>query len=663
MKMKRLIPVLVLVLILFAAATALIGCGKGSDVDTSGMYQVVYDGNGGFLGNKTSTMRKVFCYPNSKIPDYPVTYGSSQYTVSSLGLAMRQGFTLLGWYTSADYSETENGTYLELKTENGYGIYEADSNGTFVYKTIADESGPLIFVFAEAPQTRSDDSGAEPAQNSYILLLPTFDEEGNALLSVTPGFYICNSEADYGDIADDALREAYAAAFATRTYSEATVNGLKGYRLFADLSAEYQELFGDFERYRYSYVPAEPEDQALDHFSLVSGYASIYDLFSEDENGSYVEMNGFYALAADGDEDLPHYSVTDRFVFTGESTAEMPRYDIVANYWNFAEDRVTEDKCEWDGEKFVLRLYAHWERKNTVYYHYENGTGQVDESTTRLLEDNRTAVNLHSGEVIGRKEIIPLYAAHTFVGWSKSAEAYDPWDFANDLFPEGAVELHLYAYYVEGTYTRIISKSGLSAIGSNPAGKYLIVNDLDLGGMTYSASPFGLKENQVFTGEILSFGKTISNFTISLTPSQAQQEDSQVTVTAAPIPVAEGAKISGLNLQFTVVCKRAAKDSPIASNKNLSLRASGLIGKAQGETATTVENCTVDLTIRADSGFTATGKFTYRYSFGDFVAVGDIELSGCASAFAYNEFPEKSSNFKVEITARKSAPDLAEEQF
>ncbi len=646
---KRLLPILGLILILAALGATLGGCAKSTEIDTSGMYLVIYDGNGGVLGNKTTTTRRLFCDPGSKIPDYPTQYEANQYTVSSLGLAMRQGYNLVGWYTSAEYTASANGSRLKLDVGDGYGTFEAKSDGTYVYKPTADETGSYIYIYMEPS---SAEAGAEP--DTYVLLVPTFDEENNPLLTVAPGFYICNSENDYAEIDDDAMRQIYADAYATKVYTKSAAEELSGYQKTANLTEEEQLLFAGFPRYDYRYLPAEDSDAGLDRFALVSGYVSLFDLFEADADGDYVEKDGNYVKAGADDAELPHYAVVARYVFTGDSTAEMTRYEMAADYWDFANDHVTQDKCQWDGEKYVLHLYAHWEKMLTVRYHYENGTGQTDEATTKLLDDNRTKVYLRAGETIGRKEIVPLYAGHTFVAWSKSADRYDPWDFAVDVFPDGTTALDLYAWYVEGTYVRIVSVGGLTEIGKNPAGKYLIVEDLDLGG---KSSLFGLTDKQVFTGEILSFGKTISNFNLKLTPTSEQQDNAGISVIAAPIPVAAGAKISGLRLVGSVTCNKAAKSPATASNKTYSLIASGLIGKEQGETASTVEDCRVELTISPAAGadFSNTSKFTYRYTFGDLVAVGEVTASGCTSVFDCDHFPESGY---IQITVRKLAADV-----
>ena len=623
---RRLIPVLILALLVAALAAVLCGCGKKGDVDTSGMYLVIYDGNGGYLGDKSRTMRKLFCSPGSKIPDYPTDYTPNQYTVSSLGLASRQGYDLVGWYTSAEYTVSATGDYLELKTENGYGIFEADANGNYVYKTIADDSGSLIYIYME-PSTAEE--GDQP--DTYVLLVPTFDEGGDPLLSVEPGFYICNGEADYSGIEDENLRKAYADASA-KPYTQAEAEALCGYQSLLDMTAEAQTLFENFPRYRTAYILAGEEDAALDRFALVSGHASLFDLFVEDENGGYVEKDGNYVKATAADAEETHYRVSERFVFTGDTTEGMARYGMVAHYWDFANTYVTEDKCEWDGEKYVLHLYAHWEKKLTVNYHYENGTGQVDTSTTRLLSDNRTSVNLRHGEIIGRKEIVPLYAGHTFVGWSKSATVYDPWDFANDVFPDGTAALDLYAYYVEGEYTRVFSAKGLAKIGENPAGNYLIVEDIDLGGASYTASPFGLTEAQTFTGEILSYGKTISNFTLKLSPQKKNITSGDSTI-GSLVPVANGAKITGLNLSFTVSCDKIKGVGDPATV--VYLAASGLIGKeADGETATAVKDCRVDLTVKSASAtsFAASDMaYGYQIMVGDLITIGNVTVENCKS--------------------------------
>lgn len=626
---KRIIEIFIFLAVI-AAALALCGCGKKGDVDTDGMYLVVYHGNGGYLGNKTATERKLFCWPDSKIPNYPSDYNTSAYTVSSLGLAMRSGYELLGWYTSAEYTTSAAGQYIALDTAAGYGVYESNAQGGFVKKYMADDHGEYIYVYFEEPAA----NGENDPEDRYVLITPQLDGEGHDQLTVASGFYICNGAADWSEIADDVLRDAYEAAYNRRQYSAAEARAQSGWQIFADLSAADQTLFADFATYVYRFAAAEAGDEALDHYALVSGHASIWDVFIESDNGDYAFEAGNFTKVAPGDKvpGTQYYAVSDNYVFNGDNTNGLERYDMVVDYWSFSEDRVTQDVCTWDGEKYVLHLYAHWERKSSVYYHYNNGTGQIDLSTTRLLEDNRTSVNLHAGEVIGRKELIPQYADHTFVAWSKSETAYEPWDFANDVFPAGEQELHLYAYYIEGTYTRVVSAKGLENIKNDPTGKYLIAEDIDLGGKTLTASPLGLTSDQTFTGEILSFGKTISNFTIKLSPKKEQSLNTDKVVFAALVPKAQGARISGLCVDFSITCGKLVGMGDPATV--IRLCGSGLVGEVLAGQGTVIENCNVTLSaaVSPADAYNNGASYSYDVTVADCAAAGDnLTVTACTS--------------------------------
>ena len=118
-KARHTITIFITALMMCLFCMLLTSCGKSIDIDTSGMLLVIYDGNGGYLGNKTATARKLYTHPGSKIPDYPMDYATSQYTVPSLGLAMRDGYQLLGWYANAEYTLNPEGDYLFLKQADG----------------------------------------------------------------------------------------------------------------------------------------------------------------------------------------------------------------------------------------------------------------------------------------------------------------------------------------------------------------------------------------------------------------------------------------------------------------------------------------------------------------------------------------------------------------
>ena len=292
-----------------------------------------------------------------------------------------------------------------------------------------------------------------------------------------------------------------------------------------------------------------------------------------------------------------------------------------------------EGDCTWDGEKYVLTLYAHWEKKNTVFYHYNNGTGKVDEATKKLLADNITYVPLTAGETIGKKEIVPGYVDHTFLCWSKEDGAYAPWDFANDVFPEGENELHLYAYYIEGTYTRINSVKSLADVGKDPSGKYLLTEDVRLPGTGYTSSPLGLTEETLFTGEFLAFGHKITGLTFNLVPSKKYAGSSDV-LSAFLFPVVSGGKIEGLSVEAEyVISGLSSRDEPLF-REDIRIACSGLVGEvlpSLGGTGerTRIKDCSVALTVRPKSS-SALQSSAYRY----LIDVADLVWSGAEASFA-----------------------------
>jgi len=633
MKAKRLLASILFVIMMFSVVAVLASCSGGKDIDTNGMLLVIYNGNGGYLGNKAAQVRKLYCVPGSKIPDYPTDYTTNQYTVSSLGLAMHEGYNLLGWYANADYAPNPKGNYIKLAADEGNGVYELSAEGEYVRKYIASESGDRIYVYLEeAHRNEADESAAEAPAVQYVFLMNDPEAPEEEQISVEPGFYLCSGEETFNDIDDDALRAAYEKAYGEKVYAEAQVKPVSGWLIYEDVPADFLKLFEKLPRYDYTYVKATEEDEDLDHYSLVDGYSAVYGLFVEDENGDYVESEGNFEKYTSGD--AQRYSVVDGYVFHNDTTAGMQRYNASMEYWDFANKPVTEDDCTWDGEKYVLNLYAHWEKKNTVYFHYNNETDQVDEMTKKLLEDKVTYRGIASGEPIGKKEIVPGYAGHTFVAWSKSATEFDPWDFENDMFPDGTNELHLYGYYIEGVYNRIFSVGGLASIGKDPEGKYLIAEDIDFGGKELSSSPFGLSDSQEFTGEILSFGAKICNFTYSFKGKNTQVNDESVKVGAALIPVASGAKIKGIDVEFDVKAGGIAK--VVGDDLKAYFYVSGIIGTAKD--GCEVSDCSVKVKAEAASAKAfQSDKLTYEFAVGDIAAYGteNVKAVNCTGEVDY----------------------------
>ncbi len=638
---------LVLVMILCALVPVLSGCASSIEVDTSGMYLVVYEGNEGYLGNKTATVRKMYCEPGSKIPYIPVEYTDNQYTVPSLGLAMREGFDLLGWYASdaATYKESENGEFVYLSADDGNGIFEINPNGEYVRKYEKADDGEYVYVFVEEAE-KEEGSETEAAPDTYVFIssklkneeepaetddaeLPSDEtaedgeqadaeteeteetaepDENVIVLSVESGFYICNGDETINEIDDENLREAYRRAYEKKTYSLTEVSSLAGWQKVGEIPEAYADVTAELDRYAYVFAKAEESDVGLDRYAIESGYVSLYTVFVENENGKYVFETPYYVdydAENEAHAKAQRYSVSDRIVFTPDGDKTNPsyfdRFDATMDYWDFANDTVTEDKCEWDGEKYVLTLNAHWVKKNTVYFHYDNAANQIDSQWTRLLADNYTAVPIRPGEIIGRKEMIPKNAGQTFVCWSKTQGEYDPWNFETDLFPAGETELHLYAYYIDGTYTRITSASGLASVAKDPAGKYLIANDIDFGGKELTASPLGLKADDVFSGEIIAFDKKLTNFTLKLSPSKQQTMDSSIITSVTLIPQASGAKIIGLEIDGKAVASGIKGGVKGSAKKDIRFAVSPLFGKVLADGVTEVKDCKINFTLTEKS--------------------------------------------------------------
>ncbi len=620
MKKLRLASCIVLVLlltILFA------GCSNSEENITEGMYLVIYDGNGGYLGNKATTTRRLYCQPGSKLPSYPTDYTPNQYTVSSLGLANKAGYTLAGWYLSSDqdYYVMENGEYVYLSVDNGNGIITEDLNGTYVIDYQVSETGKYIFVYVETVESTNGEGDTAVDDSTVYIFLKAEIIDGEK--TYVPGFYVYSEEVLNG--LGSTARTAFEEAYAEKTYSYATVKEWSGWNKYADLEGDAQTLFAGFTRYSGSLREATDEDAGAIRYTLYSDYVSLDFIMEEDENGEYVSIGKQY-VPYDKDDDTmtgkTRYSVSDRYRFTAteavKSPSDLTRYGVTFHYWSFENDRVTADKVDENGR---LILYAHWVKKTTVYYHYENGTGQVDEVTKRLDSSNKNYIELTPGDVIGKKEIIPTYAGHTFVGWSRSATEFIPWNFATDVFPEDQSSLDLYAYYVEGTYTRVVSKADLAKVASNPAGKYVLCADIDLGGQKYSnTSPTGLDAAKTFTGEFISHGFTISNFTVSAAATKTNTDN----LIAALFPVTDGAVISGVNVDCTV---SIGAGTTVAGVETVKLFGAGLVGK--GNAATKISDCSVKVNFVLSGNFKST--ITYTVMVGDVIATSGATVENCTA--------------------------------
>ena len=381
----------ILIIIMLVFTISLAGCSGGEIVEED-KYIVVYDGNGGYLGNKTYTYRKLEVSENSIIPKYLSEYAKDDpYVVSSLGLATRQGFNLMGWYLeeNAQYAPNPTGTFVYLDLEDGNGVYNINDEGDYVYGYILDENGPLIFINVE-PIGEND-----PETTEYI-----FYNGGNGL-----GFYIYNSEdADHVEVYD-----------VDGGYSPSELTGYVGYLIFDDLTEAEKTLFAGIPRYRQAFYEYTEADEGLLRYNLESGYVNYESLYELSLEGDYVNNQGTYELYDSENPDhadLDRYKIAQRYVFTPTTEVDVPaklaRYNAEITYWDFESDRVNED----------MTLLAHWERKLTV--NYIQMSGQTTSVTTKQNETNTGQVNLVAGEVIGKLETIPTYPEYTFVGWSTS---------------------------------------------------------------------------------------------------------------------------------------------------------------------------------------------------------------------------------------------------
>jgi hypothetical protein len=262
-----------------------------------------------------------------------------------------------------------------------------------------------------------------------------------------------------------------------------------------------------------------------------------------------------------------------------------------------------------------------------------------------LNSDRTKDIPLVRGETIGKPEAVPLFVEHTFVGWSKSETEYIPWDFENDVFPLDSDIVKLYAYMVAGTYTRITSAQELSEVYKKPDGKFLLCNDIDLKGEVFNnISPLGLTAstrigavNVTFTGEFLSVGHKISNFTLNVANSQKAINANQGIVAVTGLfPYVQNAKIKGLIVENATVL---IENKVSGTNVICDLGGSGLIGIA-------LEGNTIVDKVQVDVKFVKTTSTVLTKT----VYVGDIVGSGTQNTTITNTTAEIEYSEIVGIT-------------
>lgn len=603
---------IIFVILLGVTTLTLFGCNTGGEEEEETLYTVIYDGNGGYLGNKTYTYRKLQVNENSIIPKYLSEYTQDPYVVSSLGLATRQGYQLMGWYLeeNAIYNLDSAGRYVYLDTEQGNGTYLIDEDGAYVYGYVQDDEGDLVFVKVE-PLTADYD----PETVEYIY----YDGDNGY------GFYIYDQyDSTHQAIYDNS--EAYTPEDLSSYGTTALV--------FEDLSADEQTLFADLPKYKQDFYPYTEEDEGLDRYSFKSAYVSLESIFLSNSQGSFVLDGTEYVEFDDTNPvhaDLNHYEIDSKYKFVPTDTyvtpSDLERYSAEFTYWDFENDRVNED----------LILYAHWERKFTVEY-VQTLSGQITYITTKQSDDNTTQVELVAGETIGKIGTIPTYPGHTFVGWSKSETEYVPWDFENDVFPMGVTTLRLYSYMLEGEYTRISTADHLSNIVDNPDGNYVLTTNLDLGGeIFYNEAPTGLEDSSSlgsvpvpFTGVFKGMGYTISNYVITVANFQKFiNANSGEQVIMGLFPFVQDAEISGLNVETTIQFDTA----PRGTDAICDLGGAGLIGTALAGT-TVVTDVNVDIVFTVNS----TNTSDKPVFIGDVLAVGvdNVTLTNVTATIDYS---------------------------
>ncbi len=566
--MKKAKKVLIFICIALCAAClagAFSACSKSESFDSSGKYLVIYNGNGGYLGSKTKTERRIYVEENSKIPAYYDEYVDDPYILAGFGIATRTGYNLQGWYEQENitFKPSVTGNYIYLDAENGNGAYVADAEGTFELVYEEDENADYVQIVA-------DDSASEDVQ--YVW----YENE----------FKIYDADGDVSDYQDSYE------AWGLFGYEE--VSQIKGYISYTSLcdaeafenAEKYAQMFEALPRYKAAFKEATDSDG--EKYSFRSEYVDIDFMFEAAKNGSYVYENGRYVLYEEGKEG-ERYNVKAQYVYSSAgSPSDMEKFEAApSEYWDFANDRVTKDTT----------LYAHWTKKATVRFHFPDGT--YTDITTKSAGSGKTQ-DIVQGGTIDVLERIPSQSGKTFVAWSKSENAFDEWDFANDLYPEDSVLLDLYAYMIDGTYTRLTTKNSLEKVGENPSGKYLLAADIDFDGKVFTdTNPLGFGKNGTFTGEFISFGKKIENFTYVVDNSMKIASEASFGL----FPKTDGAKIEGVTVQYEVTVKNASSAMKLGD-----IVFGGLVGTA---TNTVVKNCSVQVSIDTDDTAARTAQFTY----------------------------------------------------
>ena len=663
----------IFIVVIICTMLLMVGCAKDEitiESLTGTKVLVTYDGNGGYLGNKSSTSRKLYAAIGSIIPKYLTEYTGSQYTTNGLGLAMKDGYELLGWYIDDEehvsYTADPNhkGDYIYLTGDNG--VFKVKSDGEYVNRFEVTADGAYVLLNVEQPT-----DGSDATTHQYIYLdgeFKIYDDENAKHIEakdkdglfagamLNPSRYV-----KYDRITDEKLIK--------------LINETK--------NPETNEK--DFKRYDsvFKLFDSTIDESDAVRYELTSGYAKIEVMMEQDARGGYVLVGDDYEIYDSTNPihaNLTRYMINSAYVFNDalHTPSDYDRYNVEIVYWEFETTRITQEMFDNGG----IVLKADWQKKLTVYFVYEDFDNIYDNDVTRIIPDyakdgegndrrfntlvtlttkmNETqtaAITLKVGDTLTKPGRTAAYPNYTFVNWSKSPDEYIPWDFDNDTIPDGASELFIYAYMYQGTYTLITNKAELSKIAERPNGNYLIMNDIDLGGATYSGTtPFGFKvtnnkknKDDVFTGTIKAFGDgvQISNFKITAKNaiSSGMSDNLKEAVTGL-IPFTFGATISGLTINnCEIVIDPSAQTTQVAGDISVSAivgRALSLAyaqdtskfnvsGDVSADRKTVFENCTVNVKFtRANES-----ALTKVLTIGDIVAKGkdNVIQGGCTSVY------------------------------
>lgn len=264
--------------------------------------------------------------------------------------------------------------------------------------------------------------------------------------------------------------------------------------------------------------------------------------------------------------------------YTSEETANGTIYLFDENdLWDFDQDRLNASVAP--EEK--LTLYARWAENPTINF--------VD--AENLETDSLLKWTVNVGSILSKPTSAePTKAGYTLLDYYVDPECTTRYEFGEVVTEEnmaydeqGNAYITIYCKFIEGEFIRIKTVSQLKSIAENPTAYYILANDLDLSGETWTPIPS-------FQGELDGNGYSILNLTVNaknrvagIAAKKAEELSYGLFATL------DGAKISRLTM----------KDSKIVidSTSNVKLCAGVLAGRT---TKSTITDCTFDgVTIEA----------------------------------------------------------------